>query len=103
MVHADRTVPSIRAALVRGDFYSTTAIRLASASVRRGALTVEVQHDGGDNSYEIVFVGTGGRTFQTSRSTSASFDLAAAPVGYVRALVTDRRGRRAWVQPVRTA
>jgi hypothetical protein len=101
MVRSAASAGAIQAALARGEFYSTTGVQLARAEARDGALVIEVIDDGG-GPYEIRFIGQGGRELRADTGTRARLDLAAAPAGYVRATVTDRPGRRAWIQPIRT-
>lgn len=52
---------------------------------------------------EHVFrlIGTGGKVLATKRGRAVTFALGAVGKGYVRAVVEDARGRRAWVQPKR--
>jgi hypothetical protein len=51
--------------------------------------------------HELRFVGAGGRTLALAHGRAAEFPLERARGGYVRAVITDGRGRRAWTQPVR--
>jgi hypothetical protein len=51
--------------------------------------------------HSFTFIGAGGRVLARSQGRSASFRLADARGGYVRVVVEDPRGGRAWVQPVR--
>ena len=98
MVRAEKDARSIREALGRGAFYSSTGVELSRAGEVDGRLVVEVV--GGPGPHEITFIGTGGRRLATTVGARASFALRDAPVGYLRAVVQDGRGRRAWVQPV---
>ena len=98
MVRAEKDARSIREALRRGDFYSSTGVELARVEVEGGRLVVEIA--GGTASHEISFIGTGGRRLATIRGARASFALGDAEVGYLRAVVRDAEDRRAWVQPV---
>jgi hypothetical protein len=98
MVRAAPNEPSIRAALLRGDFYASNGVLLARAEVSSGALVVEVASPG---AHSFRFIGTGGKLLAQREGRAASFPLAQAPPGYLRAVVQARDGRKAWVQPVR--
>lgn len=98
MVHAAPNEPDIRAALLRGDFYASSGVLLAHADVTNGALVVDVASPG---PHSVRFIGTGGKVLAQGEGRSASFPLSEAPHGYLRAVVQDREGRKAWVQPVR--
>jgi hypothetical protein len=100
MVRAERDQRSIREALARGDFYASNGVALAVVAVRAGVLYVAVaESSAGD--HELRFVGAGGRTLALAHGRVGEFPLAGAHGGYVRAVITDGRGRRAWTQPVR--
>jgi hypothetical protein len=99
VVRAALDPAAIRAALERGDFHASTGVRLERVDVRGGALEVEVAAaTPGDCVIECI--GPGGRV--VSRATGRA-GRCPPPVagGYVRAVVTDAAGRRAWTQPVR--
>jgi hypothetical protein len=103
MVRAERDPAAIRQALERGEFYGSTGVLLSAVervSTREQAtLTVAVKSPG---EHEITFIGTqggkGGQTLGTEQGRRASYTL--AEPGYVRAVVSDAEGRKAWVQPV---
>jgi hypothetical protein len=100
MVRARKDPASIRAALERGDFYASTGVLLAR--VDRTADRLELAVDAAcPGEHRFDFIGTGGRTLATATGRSASFALRGAAGGYVRAVVTDAAGRRAWTQPIR--
>lgn len=96
MVHAARDRASIRDALARGDFYSSTGVLLRR--IDRSAETLEIE---ADVACEFAFIGSGGRVLARSHGRIARFPLAQARGGYVRATATDDQGRRAWIQPIR--
>ena len=98
MVRASKDPASIRAALERGDFYASTGVMLARLETAAGVLALEAQ---GVGVHQFKFIGEGGRVLATSTGHTARFTLAGAASGYVRAVVTDERGRRAWTQPLR--
>jgi hypothetical protein len=100
MVRAARRPDAIRAALARGDFYATTGVLLDRVDRSRGSLHVEVA-EASAGEHHIAFIGQGGAQLQRTAGRRARFELARAPVGYVRAVVTRGDGARAWIQPVR--
>jgi hypothetical protein len=97
MVHATRDHSAIRDAVMRGDFYSSTGVVLDRIERTTDALVIA----GADGEYDFAFIGLGGRVLARSHGRAATFPLGSARGGYVRATVTDARGRRAWVQPIR--
>jgi len=102
MVRASLDPASIRDAVERGDFYATTGVELARAELADGALHIAVADDQTAGPYWIRFIGQGGRLLREVPGPAASFRLADAPPGYLRADITSAQGKRAWVQPVRT-
>lgn len=97
MVWARKQPEAIREAMEAGRFYASTGVQLERAEVDDGKLVVEVA-PGGFAPYTIVFIGKGGA--ELARHEAA--DSAAYPLvddGYVRAVVIDEYGQRAWVQP----
>ncbi len=100
MVRAARRPDAIRRALAQGDFYATTGVTLERAELTGGALEVEVAAASAGQ-HEIAFVGQGGAVLARTDERSARFELAEAPAGYLRAVVSRADGARAWVQPVR--
>ena len=99
MVRASRDPAQIRAALEEGRFYSSTGVRLARAEVKDGRLEIDVAA-GNPGEHHFVFIGRGGEFLGETRGRSGRFDLDYAPAGYVRAVVTDQAGQKAWTQPV---
>jgi len=100
MVRAPKEARAIRAALSRGDFYASTGVLLQRIDRTAAALEVEVA-DRSPGSHRFTFIGNGGRVLARAEGRRATFRLADAAGGYVRVVVTDSRGRKAWVQPVR--
>jgi hypothetical protein len=99
MVRAARDAASIRAAMERGDFYSSTGVTLAELVVDGGELRVATE---GDGVHRFTFIGRKGKVLARAKGTSASFPLARARGGYVRVVVSDARGKQhAWTQPFR--
>lgn len=97
MVRATKDPAHIRAALERGDFYASTGVLLERLDTSNGALSLATANDA-----EFRFIGDGGRVLATSTGRSARFELEGSPTHYVRAVVTDGRGKRAWTQPLRS-
>lgn len=100
MVRASKDPWAIRSAMARGDFYSSTGVLLKDVRTTAGALEVEVS-DRAEGAHGFTFIGHRGRVLQQSEGRRAAFPLRLLRGGYVRAVVTDGQGRRAWVQPVR--
>lgn len=99
MVRAERTAAAIREALRRGEFYASTGILLADISFEKGVLEVRVAPNGA-SSPTITFVVDGGVEARAVPGLQARYDTRGKGHRYVRAVVTDAAGRRAWVQPV---
>lgn len=104
MVRADTLTPAaIMTALRRGDFYSTTGIRLAEyrADAREIVLRFGAPTGPGDDRrYRTRFIGRGGRVLAEVGGPVARYAIR-GDEGYVRASVTDSNGRRLWTQPMR--
>ncbi len=99
MVRASKDPAQIRAALERGDFYSSTGVRFARVEVKDGRLEIDVAA-GNPGEHHFAFIGRGGEFLGESRGRSGRFALDYAPAGYVRAVVTDQAGQKAWTQPI---
>ncbi len=85
-------------AMERGDFYASTGVELSDVSFKDRRLTVVVKPDG-VTKYRIRFIGKNGSILREDRTTTAVYELR-GDEGYVRAVVYDSNGKRAWVQPV---
>lgn len=97
MVRSEKTAASIKRALAAGDFYFSNGALLSALDTSGGALHVGAV----DGAARIRFVGTGGAVVGAVEGPLARFDLDRLKKGeYVRAVVTDGQGRRAWTQPV---
>jgi hypothetical protein len=99
VVRARLDPPAIRAALERGDFYASTGVRLERVDRQGGGLEVEVA-PATAGTCTITCIGTGGKVVATTTGRAARCPAPAAG-GYVRAVVKDAAGRRAFTQPVR--
>lgn len=100
MVRARKEPAAIRDALARGDFYASTGVLLERVERTATKLEIEVS-DRAAGSHQFSFIGKNGRLLARAEDRQASFPLANAAGGYVRVVVTDGAGRKAWVQPVR--
>jgi hypothetical protein len=97
MVHARKDVPEIRAAMARGDFYASNGV-LLSVARREADGSLSVQVADGSEPHRILCIGKGGRLL--SEVTARAARCPPPERGsYVRAVVVDAAGRRAWVQP----
>ena len=99
MVRATRERESIRAALLRGDFYASTGVMLERIAVVDNALLVEVSAES-QGPHMFRFMGTGGKVIARMQGRSARVDLTKTSPGYLRAVVEDGQGKKAWVQPI---
>ena len=97
MVRAERNRDSIRDAIQRGDFYSSSGVLLEDvrAAERSVEVVVSAQSPG---EHEFRFIGNG-RVVHRERGREARFDAGRAKLRYVRVVVEDPKGRKAWTQP----
>jgi hypothetical protein len=100
---------AILASIRKGDFYFSTGVSLKSVSFTGDTLALTLGPPPGfqdDNapaqSFKIAFIGKGGRVLQViAKASGGSASFTAGPdEPYVRAVITDSDGRRAWTQPV---
>lgn len=87
----------LRKALLAGDFYGSTGVTLRKLDVSVAAMEIEVAPEPG-RTYVIRFVGRGGKVLAEKEGTAARYPIA-GDEGYVRAMVIDSAGRKAWIQP----
>jgi hypothetical protein len=98
-VRSARLAPrDIVEAIDRGDFYSSTGVELASLDVTPRRLSIQVR-ELPSSKYRIRFIGKHGQLLAEVAGPSASYDVKGTE-GYVRAVVHESNGKRAWVQPV---
>jgi hypothetical protein len=98
MVRAYKDVPAIRAAMARGDFYASTGVLLSVADRQAdGSLSVQVAQ-ASPGPHRIVCIGKLGRALSELVGRAGRCPPPEAG-GYVRAVVIDPAGRRAWLQP----
>jgi hypothetical protein len=98
MVRAEPTVESLRAAILAGEFYSSTGVLLDRLEMREEGIVVDVR--GGDERTHIEAVGRGGAVVASVWGGVFRVDPKALPGGYVRVRVRDSQGKRAWTQPL---
>lgn len=98
-VRARRLAPTeIVSALESGSFYASTGVELDDIVVTERRIEVHIRPQG-NFKHTTRFIGAGGRTLAETGSNPAVFELG-GPEIYVRAVVRDSGGRRAWVQPL---
>jgi hypothetical protein len=100
MVRAEKSAPQIREAIMHGDFYATTGVILEKLEVSRERIAIEIQST--HPPVTTRFIGRDGRELQSSVGLSASY-RPRGDEGYVRAVVSDDAGRKAWIQPLMLA
>ena len=92
------TEPAILEALKAGEFYSSTGVELDALSRTGGTLSLTVKENSFAK-YDIRFVGSGGKLLAEAVGPQGSYTLKPGD-GYVRAVVSDSNGWKAWTQPV---
>lgn len=99
MVRASRLSPrAILEALEAGDFYATTGVELRDVQRSPTRLSIEIAPSSYAR-YTTRFIGRDGRVLAESSANPAVYDIR-GDEGYVRAVVLESNGQRAWVQPV---
>ena len=99
MVRAEREPGAIRAAIERGDFYASSGVVLGDVTFDGKTLRVTVSA-AAEGPHRFTFVGDGGKELHRQRGREGVYEVPQGYGGYVRAVVEDRQGRKAWVQPV---
>ena len=92
------TAGAILAAMERGDFYASTGVELTDYVLTGKDMTISIKPNS-DTRYTTTFIGSGGKVLSTETSNPARYAFR-GDEGYVRALVSDSNGKRAWIQPV---
>jgi hypothetical protein len=95
-VRAEKNPTAIREALLRGDFYGSTGVELASLEVKQKLVAVEMSRPG---TYTTRFIGKGGKELARVTAERARYEPKGNE-GYVRAVVEGANGEKAWIQPV---
>ena len=98
MVRADEKTPaSIKAALIKGDFYGSTGVTLKRLEITDKAMEIEVAPQT-NRTYTIRFVGKNGKVLMEQPVASARYEFKGDEL-YVRAVVVDSSQKKAWIQP----
>ncbi len=98
MVRAsEKTEPSIKAAILRGDFYGSTGVTLAKMAISDSAMDLEVASVPG-RTYTMRFIGQGGKLLAETSGGSGHYEFKGDEM-YVRAVVMDSDKKKAWIQP----
>jgi hypothetical protein len=95
---AELSVAAVRAALESGDFYASTGVLLEDAERLPNGLRLRLPQTG-TTRFATEFIGANGEVLATSIDAAPEYRLKAGQP-YVRAVVTDSNGWKAWVQPV---
>ncbi|MCC6316113.1 MAG: CehA/McbA family metallohydrolase [Gemmatimonadaceae bacterium] len=85
-------------AIERGDFYASTGVELSDISYAGGRMHVAVK-PATSSKYRIRFIGRDGRVLKEVGDSTAEYRVTGNE-GYVRAVVLESNGKRAWGQPV---
>ena len=92
------TPNDIVSALENGDFYASSGVEIEDIVVEDRRIEVHIRQSGSFK-YTTHFVGAGGRILAETGANPAVYELT-GPELYVRAVVRDSGGWRAWIQPV---
>jgi len=106
VVHADALTPSdLRGAIASGNFYASIGVALEGIVNDGGQLTVTIKPESMVVSswaaprYTTRFVGRNNQTLATVAGLKAVYRFKGSEA-YVRAVVSDSNGKKAWTQPV---
>lgn len=99
MVRAEHDPAAIRAAIERGEFYASNGVVLKDVAFDGKTLRVTVD-DAAEGAHRFAFIGDDGKELHRARGREGVFAVPEGYAGYVRAVVVDRQGSKAWVQPV---
>jgi histidinol phosphatase-like PHP family hydrolase len=99
MVHASRDPKEIKAAITRGDFYSSNGVFVERYENTKEAIEVVVTAKP-ERRYTVLLIGEGGKIIAKQEGSSARFELSKIKGAYVRVRVDDDTGKHAWLQPV---
>ncbi|MBW7997098.1 MAG: hypothetical protein FVQ81_11125 [Candidatus Glassbacteria bacterium] len=91
---------ALAAALERGDFYSSTGLRLERLELAGERIVIESELKGRTR-HRVYFIGSGGRVLKQTDDNPAVYEIGGGE-SYVRVKVVDSNGRIAWTQPVFT-
>jgi S1-C subfamily serine protease len=99
MVRAEKNQQSIKEALQRGDFYSSTGVLLERFEVVSGAIEVVVDAEP-ERIYTVSFIGEDGKVLSKIEKNAARFSIEKNKQRYIRVRVNDDVGRQAWTQAI---
>ncbi len=88
----------IRTAMAAGDFYGSNGVTLRKLEVSDKAMAIEVDAETG-KSYVIRFIGKDGKVLLEKEAAAGRYEVKGDEL-YVRAMVIDSAGKKAWVQPM---
>ncbi|HEX4936582.1 MAG TPA: CehA/McbA family metallohydrolase [Gemmatimonadaceae bacterium] len=91
-------VREILEALERGDFYASTGVELTDVQRSPRRVELRIKADSWSR-YTTRFIGRDGRVLAESSANPAVYEIR-GDEGYVRAVVLESNGKKAWVQPV---
>ncbi len=94
-VRARKEPGDVRRALLAGDFYASTGVRLEEIEASQDKLRVVVAEP---KSCQIRFIGPGGE--EVGKGSCPEASVRPAGSAYVRATIVGADGKKAWVQPV---
>lgn len=85
-------------ALERGDFYASTGVELLDVQRSTARFEIRIKPDSWSR-YTTRFIGRDGRVLAETGENPATYTVK-GDEGYVRAVVLESNGKKAWVQPV---
>lgn len=85
-------------ALERGDFYASTGVELVDVQRSTARVEIRIKPDSWSR-YTTRFIGREGRVLAETGENPATYTIK-GDEGYVRAVVLESNGKKAWVQPV---
>lgn len=99
MVRAARDRAAIQNAMLRGEFYASTGIELDDIVASDDSLDISITTQGA----RTTFIADPGVVVGTSTQSKARLLFSSVPgnASWVRAVIDDSQGHRAWVQPIR--
>ncbi len=99
VVRADTLTPeSITTGLRTGNFYASNGVTLSDVVTTDTSVAITIKQLN-DTRYSTRFIGSGGRVLAELPGLSPRYHINKSD-GYVRAVITDSNGAKAWTQPV---
>ena len=99
-VNSENSVPAIREALRAGAFYSSCGPEIEDFYVENGVAHVRCSDAAEITLRQLRAVYDVARAKEGQALNEASFKIRRGGAGYVRAVVKDAQGRRAWSNPI---